>query len=1343
MHKIMMTSLQKMLWLLLLLPCFLAAQNETFYTLKSYNHVNDLAIDAENIWAATTNGLVQRNKATGEICAIYNSTNSPLTEENVTEVALSPDGDVLVGTYDGRLHTLVFGEWYLLDSLEHEVSGTAFYQNEERISTFFNERDNLCRLNKDGSYSLFETADGKVYRTYLNTYCQAFPCCCAQKAYSFETWNGTNWDTLKIGNREELAIDDFVVTPDNVLWAIYDSTLYQYNILSNEIQLDNSQNPNIGALQSISLASDGALWLIAEEGVFTVENNIITPKNEGLNQLPLTDIHFDENGKPYTNGRYGLFEMENDVWIPHFYGLLNDENATGIFTKNGDAWFPENHGMSLFNGETIENFTYNNSVLTAGTNEIIHADSQSGIWLNKLNLDNEFQLFNYNGNDWVEITTANSGLTSFQFDTIISDNLGNVWFKYSDGNNAAARFDFQNWTNFSTLDEYTVTNFPPKLWTYSEALSGMIKNENGVITEFPINVGPTDLNLTETAFTQAGHAWVVHEDEVTLQNSLLYFNGDIWEYTEPFLFDEFNESSLEIVETIFAKENRAWFFNEIQSPAPSYDYYNFYESKTYRFTGNTHSIIPYSISCNQNFGYANAALTVLDVEEMEDNFWVVYDLSRVYTQIIFDACGLGCAANVLVKVDEQTGFGGFPVAYEQEIDKELGRIRHLQKDLQGNLWLFHDDKITTFKELPPLLETFSKPAFCNEGQVLACVTSGGLAPFNYQWNDGTTNPLNAPISEGTFSVTLTDANNYQETGIEEIEGNANPMTLQSTIQSPACDDSGQIDIQVNGGSAPYEFLWEDGTMMATYESLMAGVYELTVTDAEGCTTKEIFELQDPPPILIEEDKERVSCVGSQDGQIEIEASGGIAPYVYEWNNGAASAIIQNLNGGTYTVTVTDAVGCTEEKQIFVNEANTPLDATAVIQHAGCVGDENGAIDLTATGGIGSKKYQWSNGATTADIDDLVAGMYELTLTDGSGFGNFCTEIFTFEILGATSPLQVDVANFEPIACAGEESGSIEIIVANGIEPYEYLWSGGQNTAELSNVGAGVYELTVTDALGCTLTESYTFNEPQPLLIPDAVNDISCFGNIDGEIAPDVAGGVLPLQFMWSTGETESSINNLTEGAYAVTITDAFGCTATQDFFITEPDELALSLITEDSDVGQGNGSANATISGGTPPFDYLWNTGATTPILDNLSGGFYSVTITDNADCSVEKMFNIFDVADDYDIEIFSKTSGQFGKNAATHLEEKQKAIFSENNATISIYPNPFAEAFFIDLKNEKSVLSNLEVYTVFGQKMELQITENLLKNQVKIATTGWSSGAYFVHFSINDSYYKHKLIKY
>lgn len=489
--------------------------------------------------------------------------------------------------------------------------------------------------------------------------------------------------------------------------------------------------------------------------------------------------------------------------------------------------------------------------------------------------------------------------------------------------------------------------------------------------------------------------------------------------------------------------------------------------------------------------------------------------------------------------------------------------------------------------------------------------SGGTPAYSYQWNDGVTSEDRTGLTAGTYQVTVTDVNGCTANTTVVISQPA-ALTLSSTVTDVACngDASGSIVVQAAGGTPAYTYAWADGVTGRIRNNLAAGNYTVTVTDAQGCNLVATYPVNQPTAILLSGVTTNLDCFGNNTGSVNLSVSGGSPAYIYRWNTGARTEDISGLAAGTYTVTVTDGNECSATATFTVTQ---PADITLATMpvNVRCGGGNDGAINVTTTGGTQPFTFSWSNGAVTEDLTGLTAGTYTLTVTDA----NNCTETVTVSI---SEPLALNgFAQITRVACQGDATGAINLTAERGTPAYTFLWSTGATTEDISGLTAGNYTVTVTDANNCTLVQTYTVGTVNPLFISGVVNPVNCNAGSDGGVNLTVSGGSGTYAFMWSNGTTNEDLSNVPAGTYTVTVTDANECTDMASFVITQPAEVTLA-ITNPNIVCGGTNSGSITVfpAGGTAPYTYRWNNGTTGNTINSIPAGSYSVTVTDANGCT-------------------------------------------------------------------------------------------------------------------------------
>jgi len=304
-----------------------------------------------------------------------------------------------------------------------------------------------------------------------------------------------------------------------------------------------------------------------------------------------------------------------------------------------------------------------------------------------------------------------------------------------------------------------------------------------------------------------------------------------------------------------------------------------------------------------------------------------------------------------------------------------------------------------------------------------------------------------------------------------------------------------------------------------------------------------------------------SCNGACDGAITVIPSGGTGPYSFLWMPMASTtSSISNLCAGCYTVTITDANGCTATETICITQPSAVV-AAATATNATCNGACDGAISVSASGGSGPYTYLWSPiGNTTPTVNNLCAGCYTVIVTDANG----CTDT---EMVCITEPSAiVTTATVTHASCNGTCDGTISVSSSGGSGLYTYLWSPiGNTTPTVSNLCAGCYTVTVTDASGCIDTEVICITEPAALTATVTATNVSCNGICDGSAAiTGLTGGTSPYSYQWCNGGTTPSVTNLCPGTCMVMIVDANGCMITHTVIITQPAPASVNALGNDT-----------------------------------------------------------------------------------------------------------------------------------------------------------------------------------
>ncbi len=364
--------------------------------------------------------------------------------------------------------------------------------------------------------------------------------------------------------------------------------------------------------------------------------------------------------------------------------------------------------------------------------------------------------------------------------------------------------------------------------------------------------------------------------------------------------------------------------------------------------------------------------------------------------------------------------------------------------------------------------TFSVPGLTINGSTDVCPGSTtsltAAAGFNsYSWSNGATTS-SISIGAGTYSLTATTANGCTATQSATVN-QFNAFSVGLVAQSTSCGGTnGSVTANVSPAGT-YTYLWSNGATSAAINNLSGGIYSVTVTDANGCTQSGSETVGNTSTLSLLPGQQSTTCVGSTDGAALVTVSGGTSPYTYTWSNGATGAAITGLAAGNYTVTVQDAQGCNSFASVDVLSP-APIQGIQTISGPSCFGLSDGSWTLVVSGGTAPYTYDFGAGATTVNVfSNLAAGNYTCTVTDASA----CTATFQAELTQASEI----TLNATVIDGSGGNLGSISLNVTGGVAPYNYQWTNGSTSANQTDLVAGVYDVTVTDANGCTMSDSYT------------------------------------------------------------------------------------------------------------------------------------------------------------------------------------------------------------------------------------------------------------------------------
>jgi gliding motility-associated-like protein len=497
----------------------------------------------------------------------------------------------------------------------------------------------------------------------------------------------------------------------------------------------------------------------------------------------------------------------------------------------------------------------------------------------------------------------------------------------------------------------------------------------------------------------------------------------------------------------------------------------------------------------------------------------------------------------------------------------------------------------------------------------ATVTAtSGTPPYTYSWNTTPvqTTQVATGLCAGTYSATVTDASPATSNAVVTITQPSAAVAATATVTSSSCGSGGSATVNASGGTPTYTYAWApSGGTAASASGLAAGNYTITVTDSKGCSAVATVSVTTASGGTVSVTAQTIQCNGDS-ATVNATMSGGTSPYTYAWTSGQTTSSV-NVPAGNYSVTVTDASGCTSTQTVSLTQP-TALTSSISVTGTNC-GTNTGSASVSAAGGTGTLTYLWSpGGQATPGISNLGAGTYSCTVTDANG----CTKI----VSGVVSNLNGPTANITSQTnntCFGGTNGTAAAAAAGGTSPYTFIWNTTppQTTSNATGLAAGTYTVIVTDATGCTNTQTVLITAPAALSASVTTTQASC-GNSDGTASAAAAGGSGSYTYSWSNGQSTQQATGLAAGIYSVTITDANGCSQVFSATVTNsngPTALAGSTAT----IVQGN-TIQLTASGGV---SYSWSpaTGLSNATIANPNATpsvttTYCVFVTDASGCS-------------------------------------------------------------------------------------------------------------------------------
>lgn len=573
------------------------------------------------------------------------------------------------------------------------------------------------------------------------------------------------------------------------------------------------------------------------------------------------------------------------------------------------------------------------------------------------------------------------------------------------------------------------------------------------------------------------------------------------------------------------------------------------------------------------------------------------------------------------------------------------------------------------------------------------------------------------LAAGAYGITVKDGNDcigITTATLTEPSGITATVTTGNSTCSNA--DGTILAIATGGSGAGYTYSIDGGATSngtGSFNGLVDSVYLVLVTDGAGC--QDVFSAivaDSDGPTIAGNTSTDITCNGGDDGTITVTlVTGGTGTILYSVDGGVyqTSNVLTGLTAGLHVVVVEDANGCTGSTIIGLTE---PSGFSIVLTggNLNCYGSNDGTITVAAAGGAGTLAYSLDGISFQSPnvFNSLSAGTYTVTVRDAGG----CTGTADVTI---TEPTEMVISlGTLNVTCFGDTDGAVIAGAVGGTGTIEYSLDGFtyQPSGNFTNLDMGHYTMFAQDGNGCLLASIFSITEPDELVISSVVSDVSCAGGDDGVIDITVMGGTTPFTYDWSTGSKNEDVYNLVAGNYNVTVTDANGCSASDNFTVTEPTNPIIinGTVVNASGATTADGSADITVTGGTAPYSYDWSNGATAEDISSLLPGVYVIIITDANGCTQTTSFTVgFSVG-------FSELNDAQGLN---------------------IYPNPAKDMINVELSADKNV-ERIELISMAGQVVyESNPNSNMFQVDVKFL----AEGLYFINIYVVDGVMTKKIV--
>ena len=528
---------------------------------------------------------------------------------------------------------------------------------------------------------------------------------------------------------------------------------------------------------------------------------------------------------------------------------------------------------------------------------------------------------------------------------------------------------------------------------------------------------------------------------------------------------------------------------------------------------------------------------------------------------------------------------------------------------------------------------------CNGDFIQIGIPPSGSASITYEWqpqtglnNPNISNPIAAPEVSTTYYLFISDGVCIDTiTQFVEVEN----LQVNAGLNRVVCAGTSTVLSPIVMGNAVH-YYWSLSPTFSSYLNTDFSNPQLEVwptapttyylrVEGEFCTVESSVRVSISDFSLSASDGYVVCYGDSTQLSVSTDVPG---TYSYSWQpagsivsgGDTATPWVRPLQNTVYTVTATNEYGCTATLDVPVQIRR--FESEVAVQDATCYGSHDGAVALTVTGGVGPYFYNWSNGATVAELSDLAAGTYTVTVTDNTG----CKGVDSF-IVAQPALLQVQQVQMQPVFCDQSCNGWVSVNALGGTEPHTYTWLHGQEGCVASGLCAGIYTVEVTDGHGCRVTGTFSVADSSSYDLTYRLNPLSCAGDCDAAIVVTTDFAPFGHQVVWNQNpsQTGDSLGGLCAGVYQAVVTVDNGCLYNIYLQIESVSSLRFVNLfaTPPLCYGDSNGLLQTDIVGGTEPYTVLVNGVETELPLTGLAPGTYHLGVTDAAGCRLDSAIEL------------------------------------------------------------------------------------------------------------------------